>query len=65
MHSRDIIKILETDGWILKRITGSHHHFVHPMKTGLVTVAHPKPDIPVGTVKSIERQSGLQIWRTT
>ncbi len=65
MHSREIIKILEDDGWVLKRITGSHHHFVHADKRGLVTVAHPKPDIPVGTVKAIERQSGLQIWRTS
>ncbi len=64
MHSREIIKVLEAAGWVLKRVTGSHRHVVHPEKPGLVTVAHPKPDIPVGTVKAIERQSGLQIWRT-
>ena len=30
VNSRDIIKALEADGWMLKRVTGSHHHFMHP-----------------------------------
>jgi predicted RNA binding protein YcfA (HicA-like mRNA interferase family) len=61
MNSRDVIKALERDGWALKRITGSHHHFTHPTKPGLVTVPHPKRDLPIGTVKSRERQCGLKI----
>lgn len=63
MDSREIIKALEADGWTLKRVTGSHHHYVHPVKAGLVTVPHPKRDLPVGTVKAIERQSGIQLQR--
>jgi len=61
LSSRDIIKALEKDGWRLVRITGSHHHFRHPVKSGVTTVPHPKRDIPVGTLKSIERQSGVKL----
>ena len=61
MNSRDIIKALEADGWALKRITGSHHHYMHPTKSGIVTVPHPKKDLPIGTVRSIEKTSGLKL----
>jgi len=40
---------------------GDHWHFKHPAKPGNVTVAHPVRDIPIGTLKSIERQSGLKL----
>lgn len=63
MNSRLVIKALEAAGWSLKRVTGSHHHFVHPDKPGLVTVPHPKRDLPVGTVRAIERQSGVALTR--
>jgi len=58
--SREIIKILEEDGWYLVDIEGSHHQFKHPNKIGKTTVKHPTKDIPLGTLKSIERQSGLK-----
>lgn len=61
MNSREIIRKLEADGWRLKRVTGSHHHFTHPAKPGLVTVPHPVRDIKVGTLKSIERQAGIRL----
>ena len=63
MDSRESIKSLEADGWEHKRTTGSHWHFSHPTKRGYVTVPHPKRDLPTGTVKAIERQSGLQLLR--
>jgi predicted RNA binding protein YcfA (HicA-like mRNA interferase family) len=43
------------------RQKGSHIQFKHPTKPGLVTVPHPKADIPTGTLKSIEKQSGLTL----
>ena len=61
MNSRGVIRALEADGWTLKRVTGSHHHFMHPTRPGIVTVPHPKRDLPVGTLRSIERQSGLNL----
>jgi len=60
MHSRDIIKLLEKDGWTLVRISGSHHHFRHPTKPGTTTVVHPKRDTPKGTLNSIMKQAGLK-----
>ncbi len=59
LNSKEIIKIIEADGWQLVRVTGSHHHFKHPVKKGLVTVPHPKRTLPVGTIKNIMKQAGL------
>ena len=59
MDSRAVIKRLQRDGWQLVRTKGSHHQYKHPSKPGLVTVPHPKRDLPAGTVRSIFRQAGL------
>ncbi|EPJ3393111.1 type II toxin-antitoxin system HicA family toxin [Acinetobacter baumannii] len=59
MKSLDLIKMIEADGWYEVRVSGSHHHFKHPTKKGLVTTPHPKKDLPNGTVKSILKQAGL------
>ena len=40
---------------------GSHIQFKHPTKPGRVTVPHPERDIPIGTLKSIERRSGFKL----
>ncbi|BFT73121.1 type II toxin-antitoxin system HicA family toxin [Paenibacillus sp. P36] len=58
--SRDIIKVLESEGWYLVNTTGSHNQFKHPSKQGRVTVPHPKKDLPIGTVNSILKQAGLK-----
>jgi predicted RNA binding protein YcfA (HicA-like mRNA interferase family) len=60
MKSDELIKTIETDGWFLRRVVGSHHHYRHPTKTGLVTVPHPKKDLPIQTVKSIFKQAQIQ-----
>ncbi|MDQ9063378.1 type II toxin-antitoxin system HicA family toxin [Acinetobacter baumannii] len=60
MKSLDLIKMIEADGWYEIRVSGSHHHFKHPTKKGLVTIPHPKKDLPSGTVKSILKQAGLK-----
>lgn len=57
--SRELIKILENDGWYEVACVGDHHHFKHPSKSGRVTVPHPKKDFPIGTVKNIFRQAGI------
>ncbi len=63
LNSRSIIKALEADGWVHRRTTGSHWHFRHPERPGLVTVPHPKRDLPAGTVKAKERQSVVTLTR--
>ncbi len=59
MRSKDLIRLVEREGWVLRRVRGSHHQFKHPTKPGLVTIPHPKKDIPQGTVKTILRQAGI------
>lgn len=61
MNSRDVIKALEKDGWYEVNQTGSHKQFKHATKKGRVTVPHPKRDIPIGTLKSIEKQAGIKL----
>lgn len=56
MNSGDVIKQLKADGFRLDRTKGSHHHFVKGDL--LVTVPHPKRDLPIGTLRSIFRQAG-------
>jgi len=58
--SRDIIKLIQADGWVMVATRGSHHQFKHPSKPGRVTVPHPKRNLPAGTVRSVLRQAGLK-----
>ncbi|MDR1700300.1 MAG: type II toxin-antitoxin system HicA family toxin [Lachnoclostridium sp.] len=59
--SRELIKIVKTDGWEVVRIEGSHHIFKHKDKKGIITIPHPKKDLPEKTVRSIFTQAGLSI----
>lgn len=61
MKSREIISVLQRDGWVQVAQKGSHVQFRHPAKKGRVTVPHPERDVPLGTLKSIEKQSGLKL----
>lgn len=57
--SKELIKLLEDNGWYLRNTTGSHHQFKHPTKKGRVTVPHPKKDLHTDTIKSALQQAGL------
>lgn len=61
MKSREVISFLEADGWKQAAKKGSHLQFTHPAKSGRVTVPHPKRDIPLGTLRSIEKQAGIKL----
>ena len=58
--SREVIQMLLADGWREVNCEGDHHQFKHPVKKGRVTVPHPLKDIPIRTLQSIARQSGLK-----
>lgn len=61
MKVKEIIKIVETDGWFQARQKGSHRQFNHNSKKGTVTIAgKPSDDLAKGTVKSILTQAGLK-----
>ena len=58
---RDIIRLIEDDGWYLAATKGSHRQFKHRIKAGRVTVAgKPKDDLAPGTLNSILKQAGLK-----
>lgn len=60
MRSRDVIRLIEADGWYEVEVKGSHHQFKHLYKRGRITVPHPKSDLPKCTVYSILKQAGLK-----
>jgi predicted RNA binding protein YcfA (HicA-like mRNA interferase family) len=58
---REVIKLIEQDGWRLARTAGSHRQYTHSVKPGTVTVAgKPNLDVPPGTLNSILKQAGLK-----
>lgn len=61
MRSSDVISALRADGWYEVSTKGSHVQFKHDTKPGRVTVPHPKRDIPIGTLKNIEKQAALKL----
>ena len=61
MKVREIIKLLEQDGWYLVRTKGSHRQYKHSAKKGLVTVpGKTGDDVAIGTLMSIYKQAGIQ-----
>lgn len=61
MKVRDVIKMIEEDGWYLVTIKGSHRQYKHPTKLGRVTIAgHPSHDLAPGTLNSILKQAQLK-----
>jgi predicted RNA binding protein YcfA (HicA-like mRNA interferase family) len=59
--SREVIKAIEADGWYEVGQDGSHKQFRHPIQPGRTTIPHPRKELPIGTLKSIERQSGVKL----
>ena len=61
MKVRDIIALIENDGWHQVRQRGSHRQFKHPIKAGLVTVSgKPGDELAPGTLNSVLKQAGLR-----
>lgn len=61
MKIRDVIKLIEDDGWYLVMTKGSHRQYKHPRKPGRVTIAgHPGDDLAPGTLNSVFKQAQVQ-----
>jgi len=62
MNTRQVINLIEDDGWRYDYTSGGHMQFKHPVKPGKVTVPFhgANKDMNPRTVKSIKRQAGLQ-----
>ena len=58
---REVVRLLQDDGWYLFDQKGSHRQFKHPTKKGKVTVSgKSSTDVPPGTVNSVLKQAGLK-----
>lgn len=57
--SRELIALIEANGWYQVRVRGDHYHFKHPTKAGVVTIPHPVKDVPVKTAKRIAAQADI------
>ena len=60
VNSKQIIRLLEDDGWTLRGVRGSHHIYTHPSKPGHLSVPHPKNDLGIGLVNKLLKQAGLK-----
>ncbi len=61
MKARELIRILEADGWYFANQRGSHRQYRHPTKPGKVTVAGKLSDeVAPGTLGSAYRQAGIR-----
>ena len=61
MTSREVLKALRAAGFVVVDQKGSHVQLKKHGHPGRVTVPHPKPELPIGTIRSIERQSGTRL----
>lgn len=57
---KNVIKILLKQGWIERKVRGSHHIFTKEGENRIVVIPTSKRIIPIGTLKSIEKQSGIK-----
>ncbi|MDT0617897.1 type II toxin-antitoxin system HicA family toxin [Salinisphaera sp. P385] len=61
MKVKELIRLVEADGWEQVRMRGSHRQFKHPRKAGTVTIAgKPGVDVPSGTANNVLKQAGLK-----
>jgi len=60
-NSRKLIRMLEEDGWLLDRVSGDHHTFKHPERDAIITITHPRKDLPTGLARRIYKLVG---WRS-
>jgi predicted RNA binding protein YcfA (HicA-like mRNA interferase family) len=61
MKVREVLRMLNDEGWFLVATRGSHRQFKHPTKPGRVTVlGKPNDDLAAGTLNSILKQAGLK-----
>ncbi len=61
MKVKELIKLIEEDGWVQKRMRGSHRQYKHPSKLGTVTISGKlNIDVPPGTLNSVLKQADLK-----
>lgn len=52
-NSRKLLRMLQDNGWVVERIRGDHHNLKKEGVQELITLPHPKKDLPKGLVRRI------------
>ncbi|MBI4992801.1 MAG: type II toxin-antitoxin system HicA family toxin [Candidatus Magasanikbacteria bacterium] len=60
LTSKQVIKLLKENGFILDHVSGSHYVFYHPVDGRRAVVPYHTKDLPIGTLKAILRLAGLE-----
>ena len=60
MKPKELIKVLQNDGWRVVRIEGSHHIHQHPVKPGNLSVPLHNKEMATGTLNAILKAAGLK-----
>lgn len=60
MNGRELIKIMKHHGWVIDRVSGSHHIMIKNSKRAIPVPVHGKKDLPRGLVAAIFRQAGIK-----
>jgi predicted RNA binding protein YcfA (HicA-like mRNA interferase family) len=60
MTGKQLIKIMKRDGWILDRVSGSHHVMIKDSRRSIPVPVHGSKDLPKGLVRAILRQAGIK-----
>ncbi|MGF1464098.1 MAG: type II toxin-antitoxin system HicA family toxin [Maricaulaceae bacterium] len=65
MGSGELMKALQAAGWTLVRAKGSHHHFKKPGHRNIITVPHPRRDLPPGLLRDCIRKAAPDLDHLT
>lgn len=60
MRGRDLLRLMESHGWTLDRIRGSHHVMTKPGERSIPVPIHGNRDLPPGTARAILKQAGIE-----
>jgi len=60
MTGKELINILRANGWVLDRISGSHHIMIKEGRRSIPIPIHGKKNIPIGLVTRIMKQAGIE-----
>lgn len=61
MKVRDVVRMIEKQGWVLVRTRGSQRQYKHPERRGVVTIpGNLNSDLAVGTLRSILKATRIQ-----
>jgi predicted RNA binding protein YcfA (HicA-like mRNA interferase family) len=60
-NSRDILRRLQAECWVLVRTRGSHHVLRHPKTSKVIVLPHPRKDLGIGLVRAIYKEAGWPI----